>query len=87
MIEYRFIVKKNSKKFSGGENSTPYNQYLNLLFQHDVVAFIDYINQTNINELDEELVRYGLFNNPSRVATRICEIYRVITPTEKKNEK
>ena len=83
LIKYRFIVKKNSKKFSGGGNSNQYTHYLDLLFEYDVVAFINYITRINLNELEEGLVRSGLFNNPSRVASRICEIYNVINLEDK----
>jgi hypothetical protein len=83
LIEYRFIVKKDNKKSSGGGNSNKYTHYLDLLFEHDVVAFIDYITRINLNELEQGLVRFGLFNNPSRVATRICEIYNAINVEDK----
>lgn len=82
LVKYRIIVKKNSKKLSGGANSTPYTQYLNLLFEYDVQAFIDYINETNTNTLGKTnsifILRHGLFKNPSMIALRIAFIYRVI---------
>jgi hypothetical protein len=82
LVKYRIIVKKNSKKLSGGENSTPYTQYLNLLFEHNVKNFITYVMSHNTNRLGREndlfFLRHGLFENPSMVALRIGFIYRQI---------
>jgi hypothetical protein len=71
-----------SKQIRGGGNTTPYTHYLSLLFENDVQAFIHYINEESTNKLGKSdnisLIKFGLFDNPSRVAGRICEIYRVI---------
>jgi hypothetical protein len=82
LIKYRIIVKKMSNQIRGGGNTTPYTHYLSLLFENDVQAFIHYINEESTNKLGKSdnisLIKFGLFDNPSRVASRICEIYRVI---------
>lgn len=82
LVKHRIIVRKNSNKLHGGENSTQYTKFLNLLFEHDVQAFIDYVNQHSTNRLgranDLFLLRHGLFENPSLIANRIAYIYRAI---------
>jgi len=82
LIKYRIIVKKISKHIRGGGNTTPYTHYLSLLSENDVQAFINYINDESTNNLGKadniSLINFGLFNNSSRVASRICEIYEVI---------
>jgi len=82
LVKHRLIVKKNSNKLSGGQNTTAFTQYLHLLFEHNVQAFIDYVMTHNTNRLgranDFFLLRHGLFKNPSLVAKRIGLIYREI---------
>jgi hypothetical protein len=82
LIKHRLVVKKNSNNLSGGQNTTEFTKYLNLLFEHNVQAFITYVMSHNTNRLgrakDLFLLRHGLFENPSMVALRIGFIYRQI---------
>jgi hypothetical protein len=82
LIKHRLVVKKNSNKLSGGQNTTEFTNYLNILFEHNVQAFITHVMDNNTNILGRAnnlfILRHGLFQNPSMVALRIGFIYRQI---------
>jgi hypothetical protein len=82
LVKHRIVVKKNSNNLSGGQNTTEFTKYLEILFEHNVQDFIDYVMSKNTNRLgrtnDFFILRHGLFENPSMVALRIAFIYKQI---------